>query len=296
MLENSLNSRNKFVNKVVDKINSLKDDLNLLYKVDKKISRKIFKNSNNQLIGGAPIEPPIDTRELELAAYALEKEILMQEELLSKQAERASAQNTNLQTKLVELKISLDSINNKIKNSRLRLNNFKIIDNEPIEINLRKWGDENITNILETHLQNDWSRITREIRTKLFDDSEEFFKKLQTEYRFKSPSQPSYGDLKNIDTNNIIKRSILSRDKTKQNDKAPPDYNTLSSKVNEGTPLSKVNESTPLSKIPPPPPDYNTLLSKVNEGTQLSKIPPRAAYPKNNTTNIQPTLFPPTPN
>ena len=102
MLENSLNSRNKFVNKVVDKINSLKDDLNLLYKVDKKISRKIFKNSNNQLIGGAPIEPPIDTRELELAAYALEKEILMQEELLSKQAERASAQNTNLQTKVLQ--------------------------------------------------------------------------------------------------------------------------------------------------------------------------------------------------
>ena len=59
MSENSLKIRNKFVNRVVNKLNVLKDDLELLYKVDKKISRKIFKNTNNQT-GGNGIEEASD--------------------------------------------------------------------------------------------------------------------------------------------------------------------------------------------------------------------------------------------
>jgi len=51
MSENSLKCRNKFFNKVLNKISALKDDFDLLHKVDTKILRKISRNTHTQ-VGG----------------------------------------------------------------------------------------------------------------------------------------------------------------------------------------------------------------------------------------------------
>lgn len=96
MSENSLKCRNKFVNKVVDKLNGLKNDIELLYKVDKKISRKIFKNINNQS-GGA-------NNDIIRSANEAQVNLLMKHEDLQEKADKhMSEQQEKLNNHLAKI-------------------------------------------------------------------------------------------------------------------------------------------------------------------------------------------------
>ena len=70
MSENSLKCRNKFFNKVLNKISALKDDFDLLHKVDRKIYRNISRNISSQ-VGGVP--PSLV--DAQLAQFYLTKDI-----------------------------------------------------------------------------------------------------------------------------------------------------------------------------------------------------------------------------
>lgn len=110
MSENSLKCRNKFVNKVVDKLNGLKNDIELLYKVDKKISRKIFKNINNQS-GGTGDEVIIKANQAQI-------------ELLKKEAElqeKTNAYISDQQEKLNRHMQAMQDIHNQANNSAEQL-------------------------------------------------------------------------------------------------------------------------------------------------------------------------------
>lgn len=70
MSENSLKCRNKFFNKVLNKISALKDDFDLLHKVDRKIYRNISRNISSQVGGVHP-----SFVEKQLAQFYLTKDI-----------------------------------------------------------------------------------------------------------------------------------------------------------------------------------------------------------------------------
>ena len=80
MSENSFKIREKFINKLVDKLEDFNSDLILLAKVDKKIYKK-----NNSQKGGASV----DTRNLELSTYAKEDELKKQKDKINDAVKKA---------------------------------------------------------------------------------------------------------------------------------------------------------------------------------------------------------------
>ena len=176
MLENSLKSRNKFVNKVVDKINSLKDDLNLLYKVDNKISKNILKNRNNQL-GGAG---DVDMREFDLALKILfnnQNNINAELDAAVSNAEKNNIE-TNEKISIIRVKLSdaTDKINTLIsqvvKRKQTPINNS-------LNLNVMNWNDEDIQKVLVL-LGNEWVAVSEDDK-KLFG-TEKFFNDLKNKY------------------------------------------------------------------------------------------------------------------
>ena len=78
MLENSLKIRGKFINKLVDKLEDLNNDLILLGKLDK----KIYKKNNSQKGGNTA-----NLVQLQLATYAKEQELKEEKDKLVKAIE-----------------------------------------------------------------------------------------------------------------------------------------------------------------------------------------------------------------
>jgi hypothetical protein len=104
MSENSFKIREKFINKLVDKLEDFNSDLILLAKVDKKIYKK-----NNSQKGGARV----DTRELELSTIVKEDE-------LKKQKDKIDAAVANA-GKLTD---QIDKINRVLKGIQEQIDGF----------------------------------------------------------------------------------------------------------------------------------------------------------------------------
>ena len=103
MSENSLNIRQKFINKLISKIASLDEDIALLNKVDHKLSRK-----NKVQMGGAGDD--VDFKALQEKALIKRLQIDQQNEDLRNALQSAEA----LQLKIAEIKSALTNIGNEI--------------------------------------------------------------------------------------------------------------------------------------------------------------------------------------
>lgn len=194
MLENSLKSRNKFVNKVVDKLNSLKDDLNLLYKVDNKISKNILKNRNNQL-GGAR---EVDMREFDLALKILFNNQNNINAELDAAVTNAEKNNNETNEKINNIRVKLSDATDKINaliSQVVGQKNKQLTLNKSLDLNVMNWNDENIKKVLSL-LEMDWTVL--DVNDKKLFGTEKFFNDLKKKY-----SPPPSGVSVNEDQTNI---------------------------------------------------------------------------------------------
>ena len=105
MSENSFKIREKFINKLVDKLEDLNSDLILLAKVDKKIYKK-----NNSQKGGAKV----DTMPLEITAYTKGYELQDQQKKIKEAIDKAgtlTAQIAQINKVLEDIKSQIDGFN-----------------------------------------------------------------------------------------------------------------------------------------------------------------------------------------
>ena len=194
MLENSLKSRNKFVSKVVDKINSLKDDLNLLYKVDKKISKNILKNGNNQLGGAGEVET-VDMKELHYTVHLLKKK---QEALNTFLVEEALKNNEVTKLKFDELRQELKEITEMLAQIIDQIN-IKQRPTNSFDLQFMKWSETEMNEVSEK-IAGTYLEMTKETRLRLFNDDETFFEFIKKRY---GPSSPPNNITTVSDQNNI---------------------------------------------------------------------------------------------
>ena len=208
MSENSLKCRNKFVNKVVDKLNGLKNDIELLYKVDKKISRKIFKNINNQS-GGADHELTIAANKAQIGILRKNTELQNQateytqhqqgildkymmeiqrlhstrdssseqlrklEELVSKFKEVISNMIHNIKSMKIDYNtdLKLPNIQNEDDDSSAQANIKKIVE-DPFET----WDEDTRVQVMAIVNNNrEWKNLN-DNEKKIFNDNEIYFR------------------------------------------------------------------------------------------------------------------------
>jgi hypothetical protein len=118
MSEKSLRIRGKFINKLLSKLEDLNDDLDLLSKVDRKISRKINKQR-----GGGDVA---DIKALQIATIKKTLELKKQEAAVKDAIDKASdltGKITEINGALNSIKTSIDSFKIEVPDlSRIQLN------------------------------------------------------------------------------------------------------------------------------------------------------------------------------
>ena len=102
MLENSLKIRGKFINKLVDKLEDLNNDLILLGKLD----NKIYKKNNSQKGGNTA-----NLTQLQLTTYAKEQELKEEK----KKLEDAIAATGNIEKQIETMNAILEGITKQIE-------------------------------------------------------------------------------------------------------------------------------------------------------------------------------------
>ena len=116
MSENSLNIRQKFINKMISKIASLDADIALLNKVDRKLARK-----NRLQKGGANVE----IKELQQKALVKRLEIEEQNEALKEAIKKAS----DLTANITKIKDGLETVGKEIDGIKIEADNISNLQN-----------------------------------------------------------------------------------------------------------------------------------------------------------------------
>ena len=138
MLENSLKIRGKFINKLVDKLEDLNNDLILLGKLDKKIYKK-----NNSQKGGNTANPV----QLQLTTYAKEQELKEEQKKLNTAIESTNNIGQQIETMNKALGLIIKQIDEfQIKIPALTNMNVGVSLLEPFEMtNLKKKIEERVS-------------------------------------------------------------------------------------------------------------------------------------------------------